>query len=153
MRVRLLPTEALLPGVPSADKLAIFRLTEYDRVIFVDADVLVLRPLNALFAAREDFAVAHHPYDMVQAGCALPTRRRGVGALFAVRPSRSTFDALLRFTQSFSEHHLRHYSEQTALSCFFANRSRTLDCGFLFDLANPMARRAVAKESMAAHDR
>ena len=96
--------------------------------------VLVLKPLDRLFEAKEDLVIAQHVYDMVQAGCSLPQERRGVGALFSVRPSRESFTALMAHVMTYSSHHLRHYSEQTALSCFFANRSRTLGCGFLYDV-------------------
>ena len=37
------------PGVAAADKLTVWRLTQYTRVLFLDVDVLVLRPLDALF--------------------------------------------------------------------------------------------------------
>ena len=85
-------------------------------------------------------ASQRYAQDLVQAGCGLSLPRRGVGAFFLLRPAMATFDALLAFTATFSPHHLRHYSEQTAINCFFANRSRTLPCDFLFDVASPAAR-------------
>ena len=39
-------------------KLHVFRLTEYEKVIFFDADTLALRPLSSLFSLTQHFAAA-----------------------------------------------------------------------------------------------
>ena len=127
----------LLPGTPSADKLHVLRL-QLTRVLVLDLDVLVLQSLDSLFDEHQaDLTIAHHASDLAQGGaCALPLHRRGVGALFALTPSNETFHAVLaHLTEAtrYNAYHLQHYSEQTALSCFFANRSRTLPCAYLFD--------------------
>ncbi|KAL6867245.1 hypothetical protein ACP4OV_015269 [Aristida adscensionis] len=64
-------------------KFRLWQLTEYDRVVFVDADILVLRSLDPLFALPQLAAVGND------------------GALFnsgvmVVEPSACTFAALLR---------------------------------------------------------
>merc|ERR1740117_492616 len=40
-------------------------------------------------------------------------------------------------TATFSTYHLTHFSEQTALACFFSNVSQTLPCGYLYDTDLP----------------
>lgn len=42
----------------SLTKLHLFRLTQYSKVIFLDADTLVLRPLSHLFDAPHAFSAA-----------------------------------------------------------------------------------------------
>jgi hypothetical protein len=129
----------LFMGVPSADKLHAWRLTNYTKVLVVDSDILILRSVEDAFrlGPSDDFAIAHHPYDMQQAQCGIPIERRGVGGFFVARPNLSTYQALLPYVRAFPAHHLEHYSEQTALACFFKNRTRTLPCSFLLDLGSP----------------
>ena len=43
------PPQALREGVPAIDRLHAWMLTEYRRVLVVDTDAMVLRPLDALF--------------------------------------------------------------------------------------------------------
>ena len=128
----------LVPGVPPADKLHAWRLTNYSKVLVLDADVMVLQSLDAAFDYDEEFAVALHPHDMIQAQCGLPAEQRGVSAMFVARPNLATFDALTAYVRTFNSFHLQHFSEQTALVCYFANRSTTLPQGYLFDIANPL---------------
>ncbi|KAF8776101.1 hypothetical protein HU200_003785 [Digitaria exilis] len=64
-------------------KFRLWQLTDYDRVVFVDADILVLRSLDALFAFPQLAAVGND------------------GSLFnsgvmVIEPSACTFDALIR---------------------------------------------------------
>ena len=64
-------------------KFRLWQLTEYARVVFVDADILVLRSLDALFRFPQLSAVGND------------------GSLFnsgimVIEPSRCTFDALVR---------------------------------------------------------
>ncbi|KAK3150681.1 hypothetical protein QOZ80_3AG0236290 [Eleusine coracana subsp. coracana] len=64
-------------------KFRLWQLTEYDRVVFVDADILVLRNLDALFGFPQLAAVGND------------------GSLFnsgimVIEPSTCTFDALIR---------------------------------------------------------
>jgi alpha-N-acetylglucosamine transferase len=42
----------------SLTKLHLFRLTQYDKIIFLDADTLVCRPLSPLFDLPHQFAAA-----------------------------------------------------------------------------------------------
>ena len=128
----------MLPGVPAVDKLYVWRLTNYTKILVLDADIMVLRSLDAAFEFAEEFAIAHHPHDMIQAQCGLPPERRGVSAMFAARPNLATLDGLTAYLRTFNAFHLRHYSEQTALACYFANRSRTLPLEYLYDIANPL---------------
>jgi alpha-N-acetylglucosamine transferase len=68
----------------SLTKLHLFRLTQYSKVIFLDADTLVLRPLSHLFDLPVDFAAAPDQGwpDAFNSGVMVAT------------PSIETFDAL-----------------------------------------------------------
>jgi glycogenin len=39
-------------------KLHVFRLTQFDKIIFLDADVLPIRPMSHLFSLPHDFSAA-----------------------------------------------------------------------------------------------
>ncbi|CAN6296256.1 unnamed protein product [Urochloa humidicola] len=64
-------------------KFRLWQLTDYDRVVFVDADILVLRNLDALFAFPQLAAVGNDG----------PLFNSGV---MVIEPSACTFDALIR---------------------------------------------------------
>lgn len=137
---RYLPVNPVKLGIPSADKLHAWQLIEYARVLVIDSDIMVLRNLDEAFDMdpSETFVMAHHSYELQQAQCGIPLEKRGVGALFVLRPNMDTFPRLVASLNQFNEYHLAHASEQTALACFFRNQSRTLPCGFLFDLSAPI---------------
>lgn len=157
-------------GVPSADKLHVWRLLEYDRVLYLDADIMVIRPLDAA-ALLADVAgatgragasgadgrtarptrgepppvvFAHHPYDHVQQRCGIPLEERSVGAMFLARPGLEEFRGLRRSLKTFNAFHLQHYSEQSALACYFKGVSRTLPCSTLYDVTLIRRRRNEA---------
>ena len=117
---------AIVRGVPSLDKLHAWRLTNYSRVLVLDADTLVLRSLDYLFALPEPFVVAHHSSDIVQLVCGLPTERRAMSSLFVMQPGDATYMALEQAAVRQNRFRLTHYSEQMMVACFFANVSRTL---------------------------
>ena len=137
--VSFYPIAPLILGSPASDKLHAWTLKRYARCVVLDADVLVLRPIDELFAMRSDFVIAHHPTDLMQAQCGIPLPRRGVGALYAMRPDAADFTRLRAYIETFRRitWHFAHYGEQTALACYFANRSSTLPCSYLVDLSNP----------------
>ena len=128
----------LRPGVPSMDKLHAWKLTSYSKLLIVDADVLVLQPLDALFDSADELTIAHHPYDLVQGGrCGIPLPQRAVAALMMIRPSEATLSSLLEEFNGYDARHLQHYSEQTALACWAHKRAslHTLDCSYLYDVS------------------
>ncbi|KAL1529724.1 hypothetical protein AB1Y20_000661 [Prymnesium parvum] len=136
--LRITPVQ---PGIPTTDKLHAWRLTNYTRVLFLDADVMAIASLDDAFRQPEEFVIAAHPYDTVQgAACGQPLERRGVTGMFALRPSISTFDRLIANLQLepdlWDVTKTRHTPEQTGLSCFFRNVSRTWPCSYLFDIGN-----------------
>ena len=137
--VRTLRVNPIFVGIPSSDKLHAFLLnpSRYRRLLLLDSDVLVLRSLDQLFEASEPFVIAHHPYDLQQAQCGIPLERRGVGAMFLIRPSVADFNGVVALMRSKNPKMREGYSEQTALVCHFANRSSTLPCPYLFDLGSP----------------
>ena len=108
------------PGVPSMDKLNALLFYDYSLLLVIDADVLVLQPLDSLLEplawAKGQLVMAHHPYDVQQGiTCGVPMESRAIGALFVVQPDAATSDALMAKIATFDREHLMHYSEQTAI--------------------------------------
>ena len=129
------PAPPLIPGVPTADKLLVWTLTNYTQLAVLDADMMFLRPIDSLFGGDAEFTVAHHPYDHLQAQCGVPIASRGIAALFVLRPHLATYEALMRYLlRRFRAEQLL-YSDQTGLMCFFGNRSRTLPCPYVYDVS------------------
>lgn len=130
------PTPPLIAGVPTADKLHVWRMTDYSQLVVLDADVMVLQPIDDLFdGSAAEITVAHHPYDHLQAQCGVPVVARGIAAMIVMRPSLATFEALMAYLlRRFKAEQLL-YSDQTGLMCYFGNRSRTLPCPYLYDVS------------------
>lgn len=134
--VVLHPTPPLIPGIPTADKLHVWRLTQYSQCIVLDADVMVLRPLdNLLGPDTGDFTIGHHPYDALQAQCGVPVAARGIAAMFVMRPSVATHDALMQYLRRRFKAEQLLYSDQTGLMCFFGKRAQTLPCAYVYDVS------------------
>jgi hypothetical protein len=97
--------ETLSERVPSLNKLYAFLLTGLRKVLVIDSDALVLKPLDHLFdearggpldATRpERISMAHHAYDTEQAVCGMKIGGRVNGGLVLLRPNESTFESLL----------------------------------------------------------
>lgn len=116
-------TPPLFPGVPSADKLEAWRLTQYRKIAVLDSDLMALGPLDELFERDGNLTIANHVYDLAQGpACGVGPSRRGVAALFTLRPSDEEYGTLRRWLASRSAFELQHFSEQTALVCHFATR-------------------------------
>ena len=69
-------------------KLRLWQLEPYDRVVFLDADTLVLRNIDRLFAYPE-FSAAPNVYE------SLADFHRLNSGVFVAKPSQATFDAML----------------------------------------------------------
>ncbi|MEC9344042.1 MAG: glycosyltransferase [Pseudomonadota bacterium] len=69
-------------------KLRLWQMTAYDRVVFLDADTLVLRNIDRLFAFPE-FSAAPNVYE------SLGDFHRLNSGVFVARPSQATFDDML----------------------------------------------------------
>jgi alpha-N-acetylglucosamine transferase len=89
-------------------KLRLWQLTEYERVVFIDADALVLKNIDKLFSYPE-FCAAPNVYE------GLGDFHRMNSGVFVAKPSLETFDAMLealdvpdafwrRTDQTFLEH-------------------------------------------------
>jgi hypothetical protein len=135
----MIPVPPIVEGLPAADKLFAWRLAQYRQILLLDADVMVLRPLDDVFTSTppRGLTMAHHPYDVVQGkACGIPLAERGVGALVVLRPSDTQYEALVSlFRSRFSSHKLR--AEQTTLACYYhgTRRLHTLGCAFLHDMS------------------
>ena len=125
----------LIPGVPTADKLHVWSLTDYTQCVVLDADLMFLKPIDDLFGRSAELTIAHHPYDHLQAQCGVPVAARGIAAMILMRPDMSTYHALMQFLRRRFKAEQLLYSDQTGLMCFFGNRSRTLPCSYLYDVS------------------
>ena len=135
---------ALREGVPAIDRLHAWTLTKYRRVVSIDADAMVLRPMDALFDSdgspgnESKLMMANHPYDIKQAACGRAIGDRVIGALAVLTPSMGTYAALLRDMSARPWNWaLANYSEQTGLACFFSDAHRlvALPCSTLWDVS------------------
>lgn len=129
------PAPPLVPGVPTMDKLLVWTLTNYTQLAVIDADLMFVRPIDALFGGDAEMTIAHHPYDQLQAQCGVPIAARGIAALFVVRPSLATYNALRSYLLRRFRLDQLLYSDQTGLMCFFGNRTRTLPCPYVYDVS------------------
>ncbi|MGR3497906.1 MAG: glycosyltransferase [Limimaricola soesokkakensis] len=69
-------------------KLRLWQLSDYDRVVFLDADTLVLRPIDKLFDYPE-FCAAPNVYE------AMGDFHRMNSGVFTARPDTATYEAML----------------------------------------------------------
>ncbi|MFV0410518.1 MAG: glycosyltransferase [Paracoccus sp. (in: a-proteobacteria)] len=69
-------------------KLRLWQLTEYESVVFIDADAVMLRNCDKLFAYPE-FCAAPNVYE------SLADFHRLNSGIFTARPSQATFDAMM----------------------------------------------------------
>jgi alpha-N-acetylglucosamine transferase len=70
-------------------KLRLWELEQYEKVVFLDADTLVIRTIDRLFAYPE-FVAAPNLYE------SLADFQRMNSGVFVARPDRRTFDAMLQ---------------------------------------------------------
>ena len=131
----LVPTPPIIPGVPTADKLHAWRLTNYTQCAILDVDQIALRPIDDAFGTFSELTIAHHPYDHLQAQCGIGVAERGIAALMVIRPSLTTYNALMAYLLKRFRADQLLYSDQTGLMCFFANRSETLPCHYVYDVS------------------
>jgi alpha-N-acetylglucosamine transferase len=69
-------------------KLRLWEMEQYERIVFIDADAIVIRNIDRLFAYPE-FCAAPNVYE------SLADFRRLNSGVFVARPSRATFAAML----------------------------------------------------------
>jgi hypothetical protein len=126
--VAFVQTPPLVLGSPATDKLFAWSLTRYRRLLVLDSDLLVLRPVEDLFQSDHPFVVAHHESDLQQARCGVPLEQRMIGALYAITPSQATLAALRAALPRFvAERDLwQRYAEQQLLSCHFQQQVRSV---------------------------
>ena len=66
---KLHSTPSLVDGSPATDKFHAWRLTQYRRLLVLDSDLLVARPVAPLLEGSAPFVAAHHESDVVQSRC------------------------------------------------------------------------------------
>ena len=91
-------------------KLRLWQLTEYDAVVFLDADTLMLQPCDRLFAYPE-FAAAPNLYET------LADMHRLNSGVFTAKPSEATYAAMMARLDAPQAFWRR--TDQTFLQAFF----------------------------------
>lgn len=91
-------------------KLRLWELEEYGRIVFLDADTIVLRSIDRLFSYPE-FSAAPNVYE------SLADFRRLNSGVFVAQPSRATFAAMLERLDAPAAFWRR--TDQTFLETFF----------------------------------
>jgi alpha-N-acetylglucosamine transferase len=91
-------------------KLRLWQMEEYERVVFLDADTLMLQNCDKLFGYPE-FCAAPNVYE------SLADFHRMNSGVFVARPSRATFDAMLAMLDQPGAFWRR--TDQTFLQAFF----------------------------------
>jgi alpha-N-acetylglucosamine transferase len=91
-------------------KLRLWEMEEYDRIVFLDADTIVLRSIDRLFSYPE-FSAAPNVYE------SLSDIHRLNSGVFVARPSRATFDAMIERLDQPDAYWRR--TDQTFLEAFF----------------------------------
>ncbi len=93
-------------------KLRLWQLTDYERVIFIDADALVVRNIDRLFGYPE-FSAAPNVYEGLQ------DFHRLNSGVFVAQPSMATFERMLKTLDQPDAFWPR--TDQTFLQSFFPN--------------------------------
>lgn len=93
-------------------KLRLWEMEEYDRVVFLDADTIVLRSIDRLFGYPE-FSAAPNVYE------SLSDFHRLNSGVFVAKPSRATFAAMLARLDAPDAFWRR--TDQTFLEAFFSD--------------------------------
>jgi alpha-N-acetylglucosamine transferase len=91
-------------------KLRLWQMTQYDKVVFIDADAIVLRNIDRLFDYPE-FSAAPNVYE------SLADFHRLNSGVFVARPAEATFDAMLKALDAPDAFWQR--TDQTFLQAFF----------------------------------
>jgi alpha-N-acetylglucosamine transferase len=91
-------------------KLRLWQMEEYDKIVFLDADTIVLRSIDRLFDYPE-FSAAPNVYE------SLADFHRLNSGVFVARPSRTTFETMLTTLDQPGAHWPR--TDQTFLQAFF----------------------------------
>jgi len=91
-------------------KLRLWQMEEYERVVFIDADAIVIRNIDRLFGYPE-FSAAPNVY------AGLADFHRLNSGVFVAAPSQATFDAMLERLDAPNAHWPR--TDQTFLQTFF----------------------------------
>jgi len=93
-------------------KLRLWQLTEYEKLIFIDADAIVLRNIDRLFGYPE-FSAAPNVYE------SLADFHRLNSGVFVAEPSNDTFEAMLAALDAPEAFWQR--TDQTFLQAYFPN--------------------------------
>lgn len=132
-------------------KLRIFELTDFERVVYLDADCLVLENIDDLFQRDEPLAALH------------PGKRRPFvinAGVMTLRPDQHLFEELIKFYND-KPHELHIYDksasakgqlknpDQAVLNGYF--RYKNIPVGYLSDEDNMSAHRSVSDHPRVVH--
>ena len=91
-------------------KLQLWQLTDYERLVFLDADTLMMRPCDKLFGYPE-FSAAPNLYE------SMADMHRLNSGVFVAKPSAETYDRMVRALDAPEAYWKR--TDQTFLEAFF----------------------------------
>jgi hypothetical protein len=111
-------------------KLRLWQLTDYTRILYLDADCLVLRSLEAVFATRESALPGFSFLGTPDWGrWTRRSSRKMNGGVFLMRPSLAAFSALVAFSEA-PERYRSQEAEQGLFNSFFGERRCCLDYSY-----------------------
>lgn len=116
-------------------KLNIFRMTGYDKIVFLDADTYINRNIDHLFlyphmTAAQDVSGFYHNHFLLNSG------------LLVVEPEKREFDNIINFTNSLLQNDLDRYdtlADQDIINLYFCNWKTQYECqlGDLYNIHAP----------------
>ena len=116
------------------DKLNIFSLTEYDKIVYLDSDMIILENIDELFNLEPLTMASDKPYhdDSYNSG------------IMVIKPNLKDYKGLLKRTKEWDEMHVRNLGDQNIINDYFK------DIKVLDDNYNHM--RYISKEKSLYYD-
>ena len=95
------------------DKLNVFSLTEYDKVIYLDSDFLILKDIDNLFKIDRFTMTSDIPFNEDKLN----------SAIMIVRPNMDDYNGLVEFVKYYDEHKVDNVGDQNIINDFFRGRN------------------------------
>jgi alpha-N-acetylglucosamine transferase len=113
-------------------KFFLFSLVEFDNVVYIDSDVLLMRPINLAFSVRDSYTIAAVE-DPVQV-FGYPTGKHNCfnTGLFGARPSRAVYEDLISFAEETDWN--TNIADQGLLNLFFEAKGSWLRLPSLYNI-------------------
>ena len=93
------------------DKLNIFKLTEYEKIVYLDTDILILKNIDHLFQLEPITLASDMPYN-------IDTYNSGV---MVVKPNIEDFNHLKEIVNDYEQKRVNHVGNQNVINDYFKN--------------------------------